>query len=356
MSVASESPSRLRVAVIEGGPSSEAGVSRASAAAVHQALIEAGHEVTRFELDGRIFSALSPAKFDVVLPAVHGAVGEDGCLQGVLEVLGLAYVGSDVKASAVAMDKVLARRLFGLAELPVARGIALSRGEGRTPLAAAELARSTVGAGVVIKPSESGSAVGVSRLEANAPLEHVAAAIEGVWELGNVALVEHFARGREITCGVLDLEGEEAYALPPTEILAPNDAFYNFEARYAPGRSVHVCPAKLGDELTRRVQDFALRAHRVLGCRDLSRVDFIVGDEGDTDPSSASNSSNSGNSSIVLEVNTLPGFTSTSLYPEAAAVAGLSFPRLCDALVRSAHRRGPTRRNIPLAFPGAAAG
>jgi len=336
-------PNKLRVAVVEGGPSSEAGVSHASAAAVERALTDAGHEVVRLELDLGIFDALLRGKFDVVHPAVHGAVGEDGCLQGVLEVLGYAYVGSDVKASAVAMDKVLARRLFELAELPVARGIALRRGDEKTPLAAAEFARKVVGASVVVKPGASGSAVGVSRHDADAPLEQVAKAIDAAWQLGDAALVEHFARGREVTCGVVDLHGQDAYALPPTEIVAPMDAFYTYEARYAPGRSVHACPAPLDEELTRRVQDLALRAHRALGCRDLSRVDFVVGD--------GANAA----ACIVLEVNTLPGFTQTSLYPEAAAVAGLPFPRLCDVLVASAHRRGPTRRNAPLAFPGAAA-
>ncbi|WP_394840036.1 D-alanine--D-alanine ligase [Pendulispora rubella] len=332
---------KLRVAVIEGGPSSEAGVSRASAASVREALTEAGHDVTRLELDTGIFEALLRGKFDVVHPAVHGAVGEDGCLQGVLEVLNLAYVGSDVRASSVAMDKVFARKVFQLAELPVAQGIALHRDQEESPLAAAEFARKLVGQAVVVKPAASGSAVGVNRHEADAPHEEVAASIDGVWQLGDVALVEHFARGREVTCGVVDLHGEEAYALPPTEIMAPNDAFYTFQARYAPGRSVHACPAPLGDELTKRVQDLAVRAHKALGCRDLSRVDFVVGDG--TDASAV----------IVLEVNTLPGFTKTSLYPEAAAVVGIPFPRLCDALVTSAHRRGPSRRNAPLAFPGA---
>jgi len=331
----------LHVAVIQGGPSSEAGVSRASAAAVEQALKTLGHDVTLLELDTGIFEALLRGKFDVVHPAVHGAVGEDGCLQGVLEVLGLSYIGSDVKASAVAMDKVMARRLFELSELPVAPGIALHRGHEKTPEAAAVFARKVVGARVVVKPGASGSAVGVSRHEADAPLAEVAASIESAWQLGDVALVEHFAHGREITCGVLDLDGEEARALPPTEILAPQDAFYTFQARYAPGRSVHACPAPLGEKLSQRVQDLAVRAHRALGCRDLSRVDFVVGDEGDP------------NACIVLEVNTLPGFTSTSLYPEAAAVAGLPFPKLCGALIASARRRGPSRRNVPLAFPGA---
>jgi D-alanine-D-alanine ligase len=128
-------------------------------------------------------------------------------------------------------------------------------------------------------------------------------------------------------------------ALPPTEIISPNDAFYSYEAKYAPGRSRHVCPAELPPGVSERVQAIAVAAHRTLGCRDLSRADFVVGDEGD--PSAV----------VLLEVNTLPGFTATSLYPEAAGIAGIPQPELCDALVRRAHARGPTRRFAPKPFP-----
>jgi D-alanine-D-alanine ligase len=197
-------------------------------------------------------------------------------------------------------------------------------------LTAAESARRELGASVVVKPSSHGSAIGVSRFAADAPLVDVARAIEAVWKLDDYALVEHFAVGREVTCGVHDAHA--LVALPPTEILSPYDPFYTYEARYAPGRSEHVCPAQLPPRVTARVQEVAVAAHLALGCRDLSRVDFIVGDDDDQA------------AVTLLEVNTLPGMTATSLYPEAAAAAGFSMPALCSAFVARAHTRGPTRR------------
>jgi D-alanine-D-alanine ligase len=329
---------RLSIAVVQGGPSSEAEVSRVGAAGVAHALREAGHQVARIELDPRLPESLRTGGYEVVFPVVHGAVGEDGALSGMLEVLEMPYVGSNVLASALAMDKRLARRVFELEGLPVAKGLALARGDHTSETrmrsacsAAAERARREIGARLVVKPSSHGSAIGVTRLDESAALEEVARALELVWSIDDVAIVEHFARGREVTCGVLDLHGAEPVALPPTEITSPKDAFYTYEARYAPGRSVHTCPAPLG-ELTAQVQNVALRAHRALGCRDLSRVDFVVGDE--DDPQAVT----------LLEVNTMPGMTSTSLYPEEAAARGLSFSELCDALVQSAHARGTTRR------------
>lgn len=322
----------LRVAVIEGGPSSEAEVSRKSAAAVALALRASGHDAARLELDGALHEALRGGRFDVVFPAVHGAFGEDGCLQGMLELLGVPYVGSGVLASALAMDKVAARRAFEAEGLPVARGAPARRGA-----SAAEL-RARVGRRLVVKPARSGSAIGVARLAEDAPDEAVQRALEEAWRLDDVALVEHFARGREITCAVLD-EGGGPRALAATEIAAPKDAFYTYEARYAAGRSVHTCPASLPAAVTARVHDVAVAAHLALGCRDLSRVDFVVGDDGDPERLT------------LLEVNTLPGFTATSLYPEAAAACGRGFPALCDGLVRRAFSRGRTHRNAPLPFP-----
>jgi D-alanine-D-alanine ligase len=269
------------------------------------------------------------------LPVVHGAVGEDGSLQGLLEVHEMPYVGSDVLASALAMNKVLARKLFDLAELPVANGVAARRLEA-TALEAAGRARDMVGRALVVKPAASGSAIGVTRLDHEATDEEVARAIEEVWTLDDVALIERFVEGREVTCGVLDVvAGARPVAFPPTEIVSPSDAFYTYSARYAPGRSVHTCPADLG-EMEPVVRDLAVRAHLALGCRDLSRVDFVVGDDGEH---------------VVLELNTMPGFTGTSLYPEAAAVFGLPFPKLCDTLVTHAQARGPRRRNAPLPLP-----
>ena len=327
----------LSVAVVQGGPSTEAEVSRASAKGVARALEEAGHRVVRLELDAFLSESLRTGGYDVAFPVAHGAVGEDGALQGLLEVLELPYVGSGVLASALAMHKRVARVLFEQAGLPVARGIALAHGDAR---AAAERARREVGDRLVVKPSSHGSAIGVVRLEAGASLDEVARAIEATWALDEFAVVEHFARGREVTCGVLQLDAQgPPLALPPTEILSPNDPFYTYEARYAPGRSVHVCPADLPAAVLARVREVAVLAHVALGCRDLSRVDFIVGDGEDTA------------AVTLLEVNTLPGMTSTSLYPEAAGIHGLPMPRWCDALVVRAHARGPTKRHRALPLP-----
>ena len=319
----------LSVAVIQGGPSSEAEVSRASAASVAKALAAAGHAPVRLELNAHLAESLRTGGFEVAFPVAHGAVGEDGALQGLLEVLDMPYVGSGVLASALAMDKRLARRVFALEGLPVARGLAVPRGH--AAIEAAERALREIGARLVIKPSSHGSAIGVARLDEGANAEAVARAIEAVWEIDDVALIEHFARGREITCGVLHARGV-VKALPPTEISSPQDAFYTYEARYAPGRSVHLCPAPLPAHVFAEVQRVAEAAHIALGCRDLSRADFIVGDDSELDRIT------------LLEVNTMPGFTATSLYPEAALVAKVPFPELCSSFVREAHERGATRR------------
>jgi D-alanine-D-alanine ligase len=340
-------PRTLSVAVVQGGPSTEAEVSRASALGVAKALAQAGHSVVRLELDAFLAESLRTGGYDVVFPVAHGAVGEDGSLQGLLEVLELPYVGSGVLASALAMHKRVARVVFERAGLPIAKGVAVPRGDSRAAVAAADRVRREVGARLVVKPSCHGSAIGVARLEADATAAAVAEALEAVWEIDDFAIVEHFARGREVTCGVLEgerhekaSEGEGATALPPTEIFSPNDPFYTYEARYAPGRSHHVCPAELPPRVMASIQEMAVAAHASLGCRDLSRVDFVVGDDGDAD------------TITLLEVNTLPGMTATSLYPEAAAAVGMTMPALCDAFVVRAHIRGTSRRQPARGMPG----
>jgi D-alanine-D-alanine ligase len=322
------------VAVVQGGPSSEAEVSRASAAAVAKALVESGHDAVRFELDAFLPESIRTGAFDVVFPVVHGAVGEDGCLQGLLEVLDVAYVGSGGLASAVAMNKALSRRILAAEGLPIARGLS-ARAADASPDALATRALAAIEGGLVVKPAESGSAIGIGRFPERPSRAALAEAIAAAFALGGEVVLEAFVAGREATCGVL--EGDDGpRALPPTEIRSPNDAFYTFEARYAPGRSVHVCPADLGGRRS-LVEALAVRAHRALGCRDLSRVDFVVGDrEEDV---------------VVLEVNTLPGLTATSLLPEQAAADGLAFSAFCDRLVRRAHGRGSNARNRPLAYP-----
>jgi D-alanine-D-alanine ligase len=322
----------MHVAVVEGGPSTEAEVSRASARGVGEALTQANHRVTHLELEPAVCERLRTGGFDVVFPVVHGAVGEDGSLQGLLEVLGAPYVGSDVLSSALAMNKAIARVVLGAAGCPLARGVAEKRGQDAA--VCARRAREHVGRALVVKPASSGSAIGVERLMASASDDDVAAALVSVWQLDEIAIIEELIVGREVTCSVLDVGGS-ARVLAATEIVSPQDAFYSYEARYAPARSQHTCPAELGEALTKRVHEVALQAHTALGCRDLSRADFIVSEA----------------AFVLLEVNTLPGMTATSLYPEAAKAVGLSFPALCDALVTNAHRRGSTARNPARAFP-----
>lgn len=348
---------KLSIAVVQGGPSSEAEVSRASAASVAKALEASEHRVVKLELDPFLAESLRTGGYELVFPVSHGAVGEDGSLQGLLEVLELPYVGSDVLASALAMNKRVAKLLFANAGLPVARSLDARRptkggkgGEEAEEAAAralAERALRDVGTSVVVKPCSNGSAIGVARLDTGATPSSLAAAIRAAWEVDEAALVERFVQGREVTCGVLD-EGEggkdtaapAARALPPTEIRAPKDAFYTYEARYAPGRSEHLCPPPFEAPLLARIQEIALRAHRALGCRDLSRVDFVVDDAAELD-----------RAVTLLEVNTMPGFTDTSLYPEAAGVAGIPMPELCHRLAMAAYRRGARRRNAALPLP-----
>jgi D-alanine-D-alanine ligase len=328
----------LAVAVICGGPSSEADVSRKSAQGVVAALKAAGHTVTSHELDTALPGALLATAPDVVFPITHGTVGEDGCLQGLLEVLNLPYVGCGVLASALASDKPLAKHVWRTHGLPVAPDVTVGRRE--DPALAAEQARQQLGHALVIKPAHGGSAIGVYRVLAEQPLDAVVQGIKSVLEYDVQALVEPLLTGVEITCGVLEDIPLVPVALPPTLIVPKLGDFYDFASKYAPGGSQHVCPAPLAPAALVRVQELALRAHRLVGARDLSRVDFFVNEQ--TSPAEIT----------ILEINTLPGMTATSLYPEAAAARGIDFPTLCDRLVQVAHGRPVRKAPVVEVIPG----
>ena len=329
----------MRIAVVQGGPSAEAEVSRASAAGVASALAQAGHEVERLELSPALARQLLDGSFQAVFPVVHGRIGEDGCLQGLLEVLGMPYVGSGVLASAMAMDKIVAKRAFVEVGLPVAPHAVVRRDDDRAE--AFGRVRAAAGAAVVVKPATEGSAIGVSRVHDALSDIELGAALDEALRYDDVALCERFVRGREITCGVVDapvLGGLRA--LPVTEIFSKAADWYDFRSRYAAGGSVHACPADLHEPLISRVQQIAVQAHRALGCRDMSRVDFVVGDGDRPDVVT------------LLEVNAVPGMTATSLYPEAALAAGISFSALCDAFARGAVARAGSRRVVdPVPMP-----
>jgi D-alanine-D-alanine ligase len=324
---------RLHVAVIAGGPSSEAEVSRKSAAAVSRALAEAGHRVALLELDAKLPITLATSGADVVFPVTHGPLGEDGCLQGLLEVLDLPYVGAGVLASALAANKPEAKVVFAARGLPLAEGIVVHRDEDLT--AAAARATAALGTAVVVKPAAAGSAIGVTRLREGASRETLRSALERALAIDARALVERFVAGLEVTCGVLEDERGSAQPLPPTLIASEAADWYDFTSRYANGGSRHQCPAPLPSATLERIQAIAVAAHGAIGARDLSRADFVVTQDGAD--------------VTLLEVNTLPGMTATSLFPEAAAVSGVPFTALCDRLTRQAHAR--PRRVPPPVMP-----
>jgi len=321
-----------RVAVVAGGPSTEAEVSRTSGRAVHKALAEAGFAAELLELDATLPARLVATGFDVVFPATHGALGEDGGLQGLLEVLDLPYVGSGVLASALAMSKPHAKAQFRQYGLPVADDAVLRRGE--DVAAAVPELRLRLGGALAIKPASGGSAIGVALLDADVGDAAIQDAIERAFQADDFVLVERCLRGHEVTCGVLERDSG-ATALPPTLITAKAGNFYDFTSKYQAGGSEHRCPAPFAPPVIGRLQGLAVAAHAALGARDLSRVDFVVGDGNDP------------NSVTVLELNSLPGMTSTSLFPEAAGVAGIGFTELCSSLVQRALAR--PRRAVPFA-------
>jgi D-alanine-D-alanine ligase len=299
-----------RVAVVCGGPAAEREVSLTSGREVANALREAFAEVSVHEPDLHLAEELLRGSIDVVFPALHGPLGEDGSIQGMLEVAGVPYVGSGVAASACAMDKVIAKRLFRDAGLPLAREVVVDRAD-------VAAVRAELPGRVAVKPPTQGSAVGVAFAESD---DQLAAALEAAFEFDEKVLVEEFVVGSEITVGILDT-GPEPEAFPVIDIRTPGDSWYDFEHRYGVGLSEHVIPAPLPDDVYARVQELAVEAHVTLGCRDLSRVDFLV------EP---------GGRIVLLEVNTLPGMTPTSLYPDGAQAAGISFAELVERLVRRA--------------------
>ena len=313
-----------RIAILSGGDSMEAKVSRNSGQAIETALSKTYQAVKQIEVDKKIVPNLVEFKPDVIFPALHGPPGEDGTVQGMLEILGFPYVGSGVKSSAVAMDKILAKQVFKEAGLPIANHVIADQ-----EIDASELLRkitSNLGNSVCIKPPNQGSALGVTLISKKKDIEM---ALSDAFKFGSKVLVEERVIGREVTVGLLDTErGTKAF--PIIEVTTPEDAWYDYDHRYTAGLSKHIIPAKISSKLSLDIKNCAIEAHKALGCRDLSRADFILrGDE-----------------FFLLEINTLPGMTSTSLYPEGAEGFGLQFPQLLDHLINRAFgRRVKERKN-----------
>jgi D-alanine-D-alanine ligase len=298
------------VAVLMGGWSAEREVSRRSGRACADALERLGYRVTPIDVGRDVAAVLSEAKPDLALNVLHGRPGEDGTLQGVLEILGVPYTHSGVLASALAMQKDMAKELFRAAGVPVAEGLVASRLEAA--------AKHLLPPPYVIKPIAEGSSVGVfivTEAHAHPPQE----LYREDWAYGDRVILEKYIAGKELTCAVM---GEEALGV--IEIV-PAVRFYDYEAKYAPGGSKHLLPAPISSFVYQQVRRLALAAHRALGCRGVSRADFRYDDRIE------------GTGGLVcLEVNTQPGMTQTSLVPELAAHAGIPFDELVKWMVEDA--------------------
>lgn len=298
------------VAVLMGGWSAEREVSLRSGKACAAALESKGYRVTRIDVGRDIATVLQTLKPDVALNLLHGHPGEDGTLQGILEIVGVPYSHSGVLASAMAMQKDLAKVVMNAAGVPVPGGKIVSR--------QAAAAGHVLERPYVLKPVNEGSSVGVFIVtkEHDHPPQELT---RTDWEFGDVLLAEPFIPGKELTCAVM---GEKALGV--IEIV-PTARFYDYEAKYAPGGSTHLLPAPIAPQVYEEVRRLALAAHRALGCRGVSRADFRWDDSAD------------GASGLVcLEVNTQPGMTETSLVPELAVHAGISFPELVSWMVEDA--------------------
>lgn len=295
------------VAVLMGGMSAEREVSLTSGRACAEALRGEGYRVTEIDAGADLGARLAEIRPDVVFNALHGRFGEDGCVQGVMNLMRLPYTHSGLLASAIAMDKPVAKRLYAAAGLPVAEDRVMHIDEiGR---------EHPMPVPYVLKPAQEGSSVGVRivRDESETPLGNRS------WTHGPVVLVERYIPGRELTVGVMD-----GKALGLTEI-RPVQNFYDYEAKYTDGRAVHLVPAPVPEELAARAKEIAETAHRALGCRGVSRADLRWDD---TKPGT--------DGLILLEVNTQPGMTPLSLVPEQAAAAGIAFGPLVRWMVEHA--------------------
>ena len=302
---------RLKIAVLMGGPSVERPVSLRSGAAVINALTATGAKVVPIDIKETEF--VLPTNVDVAFIALHGTFGEDGTLQRMLEEHRIAYTGSGPAASACAFDKIAAKGKFKAAGISTPKCEVFDR-------ARCDLKRlAALGFPLVVKPSRQGSSVGVSIVQQETELEE---ACQIAWRYDHHLLAEHFIAGRELTVGIFD-----GRALPVIEIRPKHD-FFTYEAKYTKGQTDYLVPATLDKDVEAQVKAQALRAHDCLGCRDLSRVDLILGES---------------NQVFVLEVNTIPGFTETSLVPKAASAAGIEFRDLCARLVQLALARRPVK-------------
>ena len=301
----------MKITVLYGGTSGEREVSLSTGRGIIEALKKNGHEVTGIDFHPEKLSELSQLDTDLVFIGLHGKYGEDGRIQGVLDILDIPYVGSGVLASALAMDKAKAKQIFQLNGLPVAKGKTFPASKPGEEIMREILLHFSLP--LVIKPNQEGSTLGLTIVKTK---EQLPEAIELAFASDQTLLVEEFIPGKEYTVAVM---GEQQWeqALPVIEIV-PKNEYYDFDSKYKPGGSEHIIPARLSEAMTGELQNMAVHAHQLLGCKVYSRVDFIISDT---------------HQPVILEVNTLPGMTPTSLYPDAARYLGWSYEEMMEKFI-----------------------
>lgn len=304
------------VAVVMGGPSAEREISLVTGGAIASALREKGYQVVELDLDPKRFGQqLAESGAKVVFNAVHGLYGEDGRLQTLLEIREMPYTGSGMLASAVCMDKAATKRYFRDAGIPTPKCLIIKRSD----INIENKILKNFDLPIVIKPSSQGSSLGVEIVKNKADLKE---AIDGAFKYSDTILAEEFIVGKELTVGILERAGKPM-ALPVIHI-APHSGVYDFHSKYTKGETDYIVPADFDAQTTLKVQEIAVAAYKILGCSGIARADMMLDEQGNA---------------YVLELNTIPGMTATSLVPKAAAAIGMSFADLCEEILLSASLR-----------------
>lgn len=306
----------MRIAVLYGGVSKERDVSLSSSKGIIAALKENGHDVVAIDFHPHKLDEVIGLNVDLVFIGLHGKHGEDGCVQGLLDMLEIPYVGSGVLASSLAMDKFKAKQLFHAHNIPVARGERYRITKQTDVTKLVEDIHDKFTTPFVIKPNREGSTLGLTIVQNN---QETLEAIKRANKSDDYILVEDFIKGKELTVPVMGKMNEEQ-ALPIIEII-PKNNIYDYESKYALGGSEHIIPARIKDVITEQIKAYAVQAHQVLGCEVYSRADFLLTPDG---------------LPYILEVNTLPGMTPTSLFPDSAKKVNMSYVEMIEEFVRLA--------------------
>lgn len=309
---------RSKIGVLMGGQSSERDVSLKTGEAVYRSLVRSGYDAVAIDVSTTLSSALQEQGVEIAFLALHGPGGEDGAIQGFLETMGIPYTGSGVRASAIGMHKVVTKTELAAHGIPVPRGTVVLRGT--APTLNRILTSCKLKLPIVVKPPSQGSTIGVTIVRKTSQWKE---ALRVAHRYEPEAMVEAYIPGHEVTVSLLSDANGAVIGLPAVEIVAP-DGFYDFSAKYQKGRTQYLCPAPLSAAVTKQITQLAIRTYQALGCNGAARVDFRITPKGKP---------------YVLEINTVPGMTETSLLPMAAGKAGLSYDALTERILQSALRR-----------------